>query len=278
MISRKSVLLVSITFFASLILGSFLIVSLQKHTIDRSTELKVKQSNALLPANLFRSSEIANNKKQAELEKIRVEKVYQELIAPDVPKLIPSSGTFVRKIDTKKPVVFLTIDDGEVKSKEAADFIHSKRLNPTLFLTDKTISDNYDYFKQFQKDGIQIEDHTITHTRMTRLGLEGQRTEICGQRDKINTIYGLKPTLFRPPYGDFNSATLEAASQCGMKAVVNWSAKVNGGSLQYQNGKHLVAGDIVLMHFRKEVMQDLQAFYDEITAQNLTPAFLTSWL
>ncbi len=221
---------------------------------------------------------LQKQKERALYESQQVEKKYQVLIAPDVPKIPVNSATYVRKIDTNKPVVFLTIDDGITKSPEAVDFIRSKRLNPTLFLTDKTTSDNYDYFKQFQKDSIVIENHTLTHHSMTKLGLEAQKAEICGQNKKITDIYGVRPTLFRAPYGASNAITFAAARQCGITAVVHWSAIVNGGSLQYQTGNHLVAGDIVLMHFRKEIMQDLQAFYDEVTSKNLTPAFLSSWL
>jgi peptidoglycan/xylan/chitin deacetylase (PgdA/CDA1 family) len=217
-------------------------------------------------------------KKLIEQQKIEAEQKYQELIKSDVSRLLPGGSTFVRKIDTKKPVVFLTIDDGMVKSQEAADFIIANRLNPTLFLTNDQIKDNYDYFKQFQEHGSEIEDHTMTHVKLTTLGLAGQKSEICNMRDKIIGIYGKTPLLFRPTYGDYNSNTIAAAKQCGMTAVVNWSAKVNGGAIQYQTGNHLVAGDIVLMHFRKEIMQDLQAFYAEITAQGLTPAYLSDWL
>jgi peptidoglycan/xylan/chitin deacetylase (PgdA/CDA1 family) len=211
-------------------------------------------------------------------EKAAAEKKYQELIAPDVPKLAEGQATFVRKINTKKPVVFLTIDDGAVKSPEAFAFIKEKRLNATLFLTDNLIKDNYDYFKQYQSIGTKIQDHTLSHPKLLKLNQAAQKTEICGSRDTITAIYSESPKLFRPPYGEYNASTIAAAKQCGMTSVVHWSAKANGGSMQYQNGYHLVAGDIVLMHFRPEVVDDLKAFYNEATSQGLTPAYLTDWL
>jgi len=61
----------------------------------------------------------------------------------------------------------------------------------------------------------------------------------------------------------------QAAYDCGMKAVVTWIAKANGGSMQYQIGDKLRAGDIVLMHFRPEFKSDLQAFVDAEKAAGL---------
>jgi hypothetical protein len=54
-----------------------------------------------------------------------------------------------------------------------------------------------------------------------------------------------------------------------MKAVVTWIAKANGGSMQYQIGNGLRPGDIVLMHFRPEFKQDLQAFINAQDAAGL---------
>lgn len=245
-------------------------------TADMTSKLdRSKQEIAKLQATLA-----AKHKAAAKLlaEQQAAEKKYRELIAPDTTKLPVGGGTFVRKINTNKPVVFLTMDDGEVKSPEAFEFIKTHRLNPTLFLADKYIQDNYDYFKQYLTIGSKIESHTLTHPHMPLLASDTQKTEICGSVNKLASTYGASPTLMRPPYGEYTLTTLQVAKTCGLTAVVNWSAKVNGGALQYQTGHHLVAGDIVLMHFRPEIMSDLTAFYDEITAQGLTPAYLTDWL
>ncbi len=207
------------------------------------------------------------------------EQAYQESIKPDIPAFSKgSSATLVRKIITTKPVVFLTMDDGIIKNPDALKYIKDHRLNPMLFLTNSIIADNYDYFKDYQAAGLKIENHTLTHPNLRKLGYAAQKAEICGQTDKIKQIYGTTPTIMRPPYGEFNNNTLQASHDCGIDFVVHWSAKVDGGAVQYQTGKHLVAGDVVLMHFRPAIMDDLKAFNDEVTAQGLTPAYLSDWL
>ena len=63
-----------------------------------------------------------------------------------------------------------------------------------------------------------------------------------------------------------------------MKAVVLWIAKANGGSMQYQVGNRLRPGDIVLMHFRPEFAQDMQAFVDAEKAAGLHTVLLEDWI
>jgi peptidoglycan/xylan/chitin deacetylase (PgdA/CDA1 family) len=211
--------------------------------------------------------------------KIAADNAYKALIAPDTAAYPRgTSANLIRRIDTKKPVVFLTIDDGLVKNPAALAYIEEHRLNPTVFLTNDIIKDNYSYFTDYQKAGIEIENHTLTHPKLLALSYAAQKAEICGMSDKIVATYGKKPTIFRPPYGEFNADTLRASQDCGMNYVVHWSAKVDGGAVQYQHGTHLVAGDIVLMHFRPMMMEDLKAFNDEAVSQGLTPAYLSDWL
>jgi hypothetical protein len=63
-----------------------------------------------------------------------------------------------------------------------------------------------------------------------------------------------------------------------MKAIVTWVAKANGGSMQYQTGVRLHPGDIVLMHFRPEFKDDMNAFIEAQQASGLRTDLLENWL
>jgi peptidoglycan/xylan/chitin deacetylase (PgdA/CDA1 family) len=182
------------------------------------------------------------------------------------------------RIQTAQPVVFLGIDDGWVQSPEALHWLTTQKLPFTLFLTDDAIKGNYAYFKQLQAAGMTIQDHTIAHPQLSKLTDEQQKAEICGGADKMEGAFGKRPTLFRPPYGDYNAATRRIVSECGMKAVILWHAKVNGGSMQFQGVDRLMNGDIVLMHFRPEFMKDMSAFMAEADKQKLTVSKLEDWV
>ncbi|HUP26165.1 MAG TPA: polysaccharide deacetylase family protein [Candidatus Limnocylindrales bacterium] len=184
----------------------------------------------------------------------------------------------VSKIDTKQPVVFLSLDDGQQKDDRAVDFLKQRQWPVTLFLTDKYASENYNYFKKIEQNGASIQNHTLSHVFLNDLTYNQQKSEICGASDKANQVYGKRPTLLRPPGGFYDNNTQLAAYECGIGAVVMWSAKVDGGNVQFQQGDHLVPGDIVLMHFRPKIMEDLAAFEAEIIKQGLYVARLEDWI
>jgi hypothetical protein len=183
------------------------------------------------------------------------------------------------RVPTDKPVIFLGIDDGLVKNPEAKAWLLDHKLPFTLFLTDDIVKSDYDYFRDLQNAGMTIEDHTLTHTDLTTLSLDQQKTEICGAADKFQATFGNRPTLFRPPYGSYDNITRQAAADCGMKAMIIWHAKANGGSIQFQDGNtNFLPGDIVLMHFRPEFLQDMKAFEDQVAKDHLQVGRLEDWI
>jgi peptidoglycan/xylan/chitin deacetylase (PgdA/CDA1 family) len=246
--------------------------------IKYADELRLAQSKEL--AQILKQREDAEKSERDNLkESAAKDAAYKALIAPDTePYSKGKTGTVIYKIATKKPVVFLTMDDGDVKKPEALKYILDNKLNPTLFLTDSIIKNDYDYFKAYQSAGIQIQNHTLEHPILTKLNLAQQKAEICGQRDKLKSIFQADARLFRPPYGEFNAITKDASFACGAPFLIHWSAKVNNGVVEYQQGNKLLPGDIVLMHFRPRIMDDLKAFKDEVAKQGLTPALLGDWV
>ena len=188
-----------------------------------------------------------------------------------IPPIANGMVPVITNFSTKQKVVFLTIDDGAYKDQSVVDMIKQNGVKASLFLSKTFISGNPDFFKQIIDLGSLVEDHTIGHdTHMvTNQGYQQQKDEICGMADYELAHYGRRPIFFRPPGGAYSDTMRQAAAACGMKAVVTWIAKANGGSMQYQIGNHLRPGDIVLMHFRPEFKQDMQAFIDAQNAAGL---------
>ena len=60
---------------------------------------------------------------------------------------------------------------------------------------------------------------------------------------------GKRPTLFRPPYGNYNRDTLLVARSCGITAVPLWAAEAFPDHMEWRDGA-LHPGDIILTHFR----------------------------
>ncbi len=202
----------------------------------------------------------------------------QTFMPDTIPLPKQSVAHLISKIETNQPVVFLTMDDGQDTNNNAVEFLKSRQWPVTLFLADIYAKENYVYFKNLVQSGATVQNHTLSHHYLKDLNYKQQKNEICVASDKVQEVFGMHPNLLRPPGGHYDSNTYGAAYECGVKTIVMWSAKVDGGIVQYQKGDRLVPGDIVLMHFRPKIMEDLAAFEAEIIKQNLYVARLEDWI
>ncbi|MEU5911563.1 polysaccharide deacetylase family protein [Micromonospora sp. NPDC047527] len=198
------------------------------------------------------------------------------------PVQLPATDTapFWHRVPTEQKVAFITIDDGGLaRPPEVIDFIWEARIPVTMFLNSPAAQEHTDYFRQIEAVGGMIENHTITHTSLAGRSYAYQKQEICGAADNLEALFGKRPTLFRPPFGEHDSSTLKAAHDCGAKAVFHWTETVHEGKVRYQTPEKVVQpGDVLLMHFRPALMDDLLAALKAIHRAGLTPALLTQYV
>ncbi|WP_240661184.1 MULTISPECIES: polysaccharide deacetylase family protein [unclassified Streptomyces] len=153
----------------------------------------------------------------------------------------------VGHVPTDDRVVFLTYDDGAERDPRFIDLVRERRLPVSMFLTDSVVGPGYAHFARLRAVGASLQNHTLDHAALRGLPYAGQRAEICGQQRKLKSRFGIRPRLFRPPYGTYDATTLRAAADCGIAAVVLWRAVLEpDGHLTYTDGPHhLNPGDIV---------------------------------
>jgi peptidoglycan/xylan/chitin deacetylase (PgdA/CDA1 family) len=163
---------------------------------------------------------------------------------PPAPR--PGLPQVLDRVRTPDRVVFLTYDDGAEKDPRFVDMVRELRLPVSMFLTDSVVGPGYGHFARLQSVGASIQNHTLDHPALRGLPYAGQRAEICGQQEKLRSRFGIRPRLFRPPYGRYDTTTLRAAADCGLSAVVLWRASAENGGLTFKDGEDgLRAGDIV---------------------------------
>ncbi|WP_250213709.1 polysaccharide deacetylase family protein [Acrocarpospora catenulata] len=200
----------------------------------------------------------------------------------------------ISSISTTRKVVFLTIDDGWEQDPGFARQVRGKRVPITVFATRDAVeakgpidrsaengrflgAGGWPYFKEL---GVPVENHTLSHPNLRTLGYDGQKAEICGASTVIKRQVGVRPTLFRPPFGNYNTDTLRAAKACGIKAVLLWTASVQpGGKIAYQTpDKKLRPGDILLLHFRPNLSRDFRVLVNKIRRRGFELGNLEAYL
>jgi peptidoglycan/xylan/chitin deacetylase (PgdA/CDA1 family) len=182
-------------------------------------------------------------------------------------------------IPTTQPVAFITIDDGWTKEPLAPALFRAAHVPVTLFLEINAIQPDTAYFRPLQQAGAVIEAHTITHRELKGRSYAFQKHEICGSADQLGQLYGRRPVLFRPPFGDEDATTLRVVHDCGMRAAFFWKETTDKGIVRYQTPVHRVQpGDILLMHFRPAFIDDFLAVLAAIAQSGLTPALLEDYI
>jgi len=113
------------------------------------------------------------------------------------------------------------------------------------------VKKDYGYFRKMQARGGTLNNHTLTHPYLPGLSYAGQKREICGMQNVMRKQFGKRPTLFRPPYGNYNQDTLRAARSCGIKYAPIWNEEAFVDHIEWrEEDKDLHPGDIILSHFR----------------------------
>jgi peptidoglycan/xylan/chitin deacetylase (PgdA/CDA1 family) len=201
-------------------------------------------------------------------------------LPPATPVTLPPGpmAPVISRIPTSNRVMFLTIDDGLVQDPAVVDYLRRARVPLTMFILPRYVSQNPPYFRSIQALGASIQDHTVNHRPLNVMSFGRQVAEICGALDPLTTTFGQRPWLFRPPYGSYNADTKRAVRACGLQAIVTWQGTMNDGVLRLQHPGPLQPGDIVLLHFRPDLRQNLAALLAAAHAAGLRPAPLEPYL
>ncbi|WP_078948043.1 polysaccharide deacetylase family protein [Streptomyces griseus] len=188
-------------------------------------------------------------------------------------------------VPTGRRVVFLTIDDGAEKDPAFLRMMSELKVPYTAFLSDYLVRKDYGYFARMQARGVTLSNHTLHHPYLPGMSYARQKREICGMQDVIERHYGKRPALFRPPFGDYDQATLRAAKACGIKYAPLWDEEVFVDRWEYREwDRDLHPGDIVLSHFRgrrhwKGTMPDMiRRFLNKVTEKGYAVARLEDYL
>ena len=182
------------------------------------------------------------------------------------------------RIPTTNKVIFLGIDDGIVRDPAVVDLLKQANIPFTMFLVQSQADAGADYFRQLQQVGGWSKRTPSTIPTSPRCRPAQLQTEVCGTLDDYQTLFGRRPTLFRPPYGAYNDNVQAVAASCGFKAVVLWKGSTNDGRFDLQDGTQLTPGDIVLMHWRTDLLGNLQKVFDVCRQQGFarSPASRTT--
>ncbi len=169
-------------------------------------------------------------------------------------------GRVWQQIPTTTHVVALTFDAGANGNGVSAilSTLRSTGVPATFFLTGSFATSFPELSRAIAEGGYRLGDHTVDHPHLTTLSDAKVAAEVTDAAATIRSVTGVSPLpLFRFPYGESDTRTLNAVNALGYVAVgwtvdtLGWegsSAGITVASIVARVMAGLRPGEIVLMH------------------------------
>ena len=124
-------------------------------------------------------------------------------------------------VDTAEKKVALSFDAawGNDDTEQLINILKEYDAKATFFVVGAWVDKYPESVKQLSDAGHQIMNHSNTHPNMPSLNNTQKLDELSACNKKIAEITGKAPTLFRPPYGDYDNATIEACETLNMHTI-----------------------------------------------------------
>lgn len=159
-------------------------------------------------------------------------------------------------VPTTKKVIALTFDIswGKIMPPKVVAILEKQHIPATFFLSGPWIRYNAAFVKSMAKvPYFELETHGQAHVNFSGLGWGGVTANIQKASDELYAVTGRRPTMIRPPNGDYNRESVAATASLGLRTVI-WGTD----SLDWMNPgvgviisrvvKRAHPGDIVLLH------------------------------
>ncbi len=133
------------------------------------------------------------------------------------------------------------------------DTLDKYNVKATFFIVGDFCDRYPETVKEIYERGHEIGNHSDTHPDMPSLSKEEIIAEIENCSDKLKSVTGVKPTLFRCPSGAYNELVINTANELGYSCIqwdcdsLDWKSLPPDEMLE-RIMKNLNCGSIMLFH------------------------------
>lgn len=124
--------------------------------------------------------------------------------------------------DTETKLIALTFDDGPntTTTNDVLDILEEYNAKASFFLIGDNINaESAVTVKRAYDMGMEIDNHSKTHSNMSKMSEEELKSEVAFVDEKVYEIIGEKTKFFRPPFIDVSHSMYDAIEQpfiCGI--------------------------------------------------------------
>lgn len=142
---------------------------------------------------------------------------------------------------------------GNEDTHDLVEILKNYNVKATFFVVGDWVDKYPESVKELADAGHDIMNHSNTHPHMTQITKEKMISEVTECDSKIEKITGVKPTLFRPPYGDYNDNVVTTLKEIGHYTIqwdvdsLDWK-DLSADEIYNRVTKNVKNGSIVLFH------------------------------
>ncbi len=162
--------------------------------------------------------------------------------------------SYVQLAGHRRREVALTFDDGPSPyTHDVLRILHRMHVHATFFVVGREVAMYKRLVADEYRAGNNVGDHTMSHPPLDQLSAAAQTEQIDGDARLIKAAGAPAPRLMRPPYGSFNTTTLQVLRARRLLMVL-WSVDTKDYSrpgadrIVYTAVSGAEPGGIILMH------------------------------
>ena len=142
---------------------------------------------------------------------------------------------------------------GNEDTQQLIDIMDQYQVKATFFVVGDWAEKYPESVKALHDAGHEVMNHSNTHAHYPQLSADEIVADLNACNDKVEQITGVRPTLVRLPYGDYDDHSINAVRSIGMEPIqwdvdsLDWK-DLEAGEITRRVTSKVQPGSIVLFH------------------------------
>lgn len=142
---------------------------------------------------------------------------------------------------------------GNEDTQTLIDILSKYKVRATFFVVGDWVDKYPESVKALADAGHEIMSHSNTHAHFNSLSADEIIADLNASCDKIEAITGVRPTLFRPPYGEYDDHVITTVRSMGIEPIqwdvdsLDWK-EISADEITQRVTSKVQPGSIVLFH------------------------------
>jgi polysaccharide deacetylase family sporulation protein PdaB len=172
--------------------------------------------------------------------------------------------------------IALTIDAAweADKTDGILEILEKEGIKSTWFLCGYWVENCPEEVKKLHEQGHVIGNHSATHPHMSKMSAGEIAEDLKAMDDKLEKVTGVRSTLFRAPYGEYDDNVIKTARGAGYEVIqwdvdtVDWKDERTVEQIYKRVMDNVKSGSIILCHNNaKHVLEYMPLIIQDLKSQ-----------